>query len=230
MSATEPVAIRHGRVSLALHELRGGSGPKLLCLHALGETSDAWREASRAWPGPVFALDFSGHGRSGRVRGGAYTPELLAGDADAALAHLGEAVLAGAGIGAYVALLLAGARPATVPAALLLGGEGFAGGGAAPAPERERTGVGPPPGFAPPDADPFVAACAHDLRPVDYARAFAERARRLVLADVAEAPPWWSTASEAPTAERLAIRDPAVALAALARSGDREGVRPLLSR
>ena len=94
MSANGTVALRHGRVSLALHELRGGSGPKLLCLHALGATSEAWREPSRAWPGPVFALDFSGHGRSGRVRGGGYTPELLAGDADAALAHLGEAVLA----------------------------------------------------------------------------------------------------------------------------------------
>jgi pimeloyl-ACP methyl ester carboxylesterase len=218
MSANGTVALRHGRVSLALHELRGGSGPKLLCLHALGETSEAWREASRAWPGPVFALDFSGHGRSGRVRGGGYTPELLAGDADAALAHLGEAVLAGAGIGAYVALLVAGARPDTVPAALLLGGEGLTGGGAAPDPERERTGAEPPPGFAPPDADPFVAACAHDLRPVDYARAFADRARRLVLADVAEAPPWWRTASESAAAERLAIQDPAAALAALARS------------
>jgi pimeloyl-ACP methyl ester carboxylesterase len=217
MTAGDPVELRHGRVSLALHELRGGSGAKLLCLHALGETSAAWREASRVWPGPVFALDFSGHGRSGRVRGGGYTPELLAGDADAALAYLGEAVVAGAGIGAYVALLLAGARPDQVPAALLLDGEGLAGGGAAPDPGRERTGAAPPPGFAPPDADPFVAACAFDLRPVDYARAFADRARRLVLAEIAEAPPWWRTASESAAAERLAARDAGAALASLAR-------------
>jgi pimeloyl-ACP methyl ester carboxylesterase len=214
---SEPIALRHGRVSLALHELRGGTGPKLLCLHALGESAAAWREASRAWPGPVFALDFSGHGRSGRVKGGGYTPELLAGDADAALAHLGEATLAGAGIGAYIALLLAGTRPDSVPAALLLAGEGLAGGGALPDPEHDRSGAFPPPDFRPPDADPFVAACGIDLRPVDYVRAFAERARRLVLADVGpEAPPWWRTASESAAAERVAETDPARALARLA--------------
>ncbi|HVH04364.1 MAG TPA: alpha/beta fold hydrolase [Myxococcota bacterium] len=216
---SEPIALRHGRVSLALHELRGGAGRKLLCLHALGATSESWREASRAWPGPVFALDFSGHGRSGRVRGGGYTPELLAGDADAALAHLGDAALAGVGIGAYVALLLAGTRPEHVPAALLLAGDGLAGGGALPDPDRDRGGAFPPPEFHPADADPFVAACGIDLRPIDYARAFAERARRLVLADLgADAPPWWVAAAECAAVERLPERTPATALAALART------------
>ena len=118
--------LQHGRVALHLEELRAGEGTPLLLLHALGGSHRDWlsEPALAAWPGPVWALDFSGHGRSGRVLGGSYTAELLVADADHALFHLEHACLAGVGLGAYVAGLLAGARPDAVPAALLLPGPG----------------------------------------------------------------------------------------------------------
>ena len=130
--------IKHGRVSLELHELVRRDGPALLLLHALYGSHSDWGESPGCWPGAVYGLDFSGHGGSAWVTGGGYTAELLAGDADAALAQIGHATLAGAGIGAYVALLLAGARPEHVPAALLLPGAGLEGGGAAPDFENPR--------------------------------------------------------------------------------------------
>ena len=131
----------HGRVTLELYERRRGDGAPLLLLHALRSSSESWDGGFEAWPGPVYALDFSGHGRSKWLTGGAYTPELLTADADAALAHLDRpAVLVGAGLGAYVALLLAGARAAQVSAALLLPGPGLDGGG--PLPDFDRPGEG----------------------------------------------------------------------------------------
>ena len=74
-----------------LHELSGGTGEALLCLHELGGRADDWRDRTAAWSGPVFALDFSGHGQSSWLRGGGYTPELLAADADAADEQVDEA-------------------------------------------------------------------------------------------------------------------------------------------
>ena len=50
-------------------------------------------------------------------------------DADAALAHLGPATVYGRGLGAYVALLIAGARPDLVRGAVLDDGPGLVGGG-----------------------------------------------------------------------------------------------------
>ena len=107
--------LQHARTALELHELSHRDGPSLLLLHALGGSSVDWSEAPALWPGRVYALDFSGHGRSEWVRGGVYLPEFLVADADIALAHIGAAALAGAGVGAYVALLLAGARHQQVP-------------------------------------------------------------------------------------------------------------------
>jgi pimeloyl-ACP methyl ester carboxylesterase len=210
------IRLRHGRVSLALHQLRDGAGPALLCLHALGGAGSDFAEAATAWRGRVFAVDFAGHGGSDALRGGGYFPELLAGDADAALARIGPAYLAGAGIGAYVALLLAGGRPDAVHGALLLPGAGLEGAGALPDFEGEgeaRWGaLGPP--LA--GCDPAVRRLEHDVRPPDYARAFARAARRLVLAeDGAPRPPWWQAAGESPAAVR-APTDPARALALLA--------------
>src|SRR6185436_20392190 len=83
--------LRHGRIGLALHQLRPGPGRPLLLLHGLGEHEPTEVPAAAAgWPGPVCALDFTGHGCSDAPRGGGYTAEILMGDVDAALGALGE--------------------------------------------------------------------------------------------------------------------------------------------
>lgn len=175
---TTTTTIRHSRVDLALHHLRGAEGPALLLLHGLGERSPAVvPPVAAAWPGPVHALDFTGHGASTVPTGGGYTCEVLMADADAALAHLGPATVLGRGLGAYVALLLAGARPTDVRGAVLLDGPGLFGGPSAPAspsivqlaPARERT--------AP---DPYaLVELTRDVRPPDYAASFAGQASHL---------------------------------------------------
>ena len=171
------VRLRHCRVELALHRLREGRGRALLLLHGLGERTP--REAPpelAGWPGPVHGLDFTGHGESAVPRGGGYTCEGLMGDADTALRHLGRATLVGRGLGAWVALLLAGARPADVRGAILRDGLGLAGGGPAPGTPRisfpEVGAAGPP--------DPFaLAELSSDVRPPDYATAFVRQASQL---------------------------------------------------
>jgi len=134
--------LRHGKVDLALHHLRGATaagGRPLLILHGLGEASPhtvpTWADG---WPGPVAALDFTGHGASTVPRGGGYTAELLLGDADAALAALTEGdpaasiTVVGRGLGAYIALQIAGARATQVHGAILVDGPGLAGGPTGP--------------------------------------------------------------------------------------------------
>ena len=208
------IRLAHGSVSLALHELRDAPGPTLLCLHAAGGSAADF--AGVAWPGRVFALDFAGHGASDRLRSGAYLPETIAGDADAALAHVGPACLVGAGSGAYVALLLAAARRDAVAAALLLPGAGFEGGGADPDPARADADDWNVLAPAPPGCDPGVMRLARDLRPPDYAEAFAVAARRLLCAPPeGAAPPWWEAVRR--TANAIdAPADRARALALLA--------------
>jgi pimeloyl-ACP methyl ester carboxylesterase len=173
--------LRHNRVDLALHELRDGTGRALLLLHGLGERSPhAVPAEADAWPGPVVALDFTGHGRSTVPRGGGYTAEVLMADADAALAHLGQATVLGRGLGAYVALLLAGARAVDVRGTVLADGPGLAGGGAMPGSPSvlfpdPRAG-GPP--------DPFAfAELTADVRPPDYASSFVRQATHLSALD-----------------------------------------------
>jgi pimeloyl-ACP methyl ester carboxylesterase len=220
---TKAEALRHGRVPLVMHVLRQGAGDALLCLHALRGSAADWAPVADAWPGPVYALDFAGHGASGWLDGGGYSPELLAGDADVALARLGTARLAGAGLGAYVALLLAGARPEHVPGALLLPGEGLGGSGAEPNPASEPSlewarlrGELPPPAERP-AFDPFTTQLEREFRPPDYAAAFAARASRLLLLEDGEPrPPWWQAAAQAGSAERVEAGSAAAALARLA--------------
>lgn len=212
------IALRHGRIALALHEQRAGAGVPLLALHALGGSSADWGDALGDWAGPVYALDFAGHGRSDPLAGGAYSPELLAGDADAALAHLaGELALVGRGLGAYVALLLAGSRRAAVHGALLLPGAGLEGGGAVPDFEREIALAIAPAAAACAGADPQLQRLASDVRPADYAAGMAAGARRLVFleGDVGARPPWWRAARDA-AAGACSARDLATALRRLA--------------
>jgi pimeloyl-ACP methyl ester carboxylesterase len=176
------VRLRHGKIELALHTLRGprneaAAERRLLLLHGLGETSpSALPEEIEVWPGPVYALDFTGHGASTVPRGGGYTAELLMADADAAITHLGTATVCGRGLGAYVALLLAGARPDAVLGAILCDGPGLAGGGSQPLtpflPAVDDRSPAPP--------DPFaLMELARDLRPPDYATAFVRQVTHL---------------------------------------------------
>ena len=223
------IRLTSGRHAVALESLREGPGPTLLCLHALRGRGVDYAPLAPVWAGRVLALDFSGHGASDRPRGAGYTPELLVGDADAALAHAGgEVCVVGAGIGAYVALLLAGARPQQVRVAFLLPGAGLEGSGALPRTHldgealrvevtalleaaAQRT-AGP--------CDPMLRLLDNDPRPPDYARAFADSAQRLLLAEDGELrPPWWEAVREAAAALR-GPADPRAGLAQLRASVD----------
>lgn len=201
--------IPNTRSEIALHELSQSAiataAPNLLLLHPLGASADYWRERALPWKGRVFALDFSGHGASPASLGRGYSSEILAGDADAALAHLGPdapCVLVGAGVGAYVALLLAGGRPDEVASAVLTDGAGLAGGGPTP---THPIVVGEP--WAPLDADAdcdpaATASLENEVRPPEYASQIAGRARRLLFVGAPQPPPpWWERCSQGPNAE-----------------------------
>jgi pimeloyl-ACP methyl ester carboxylesterase len=169
--------LRHNKVDLALHRLRDGAGEgegtALLLLHGLGEASpDVAPPWSAHWRGPVAALDFTGHGQSTVPPGGGYTAEIVLADADVALAELGSATLVGRGLGAYVALMLAGARPQEVRGAVLCDGPGLAGGAIGPTSQSFVTlaaSAHPP--------DPYALfELSRDLRPPDYATLFVRMA------------------------------------------------------
>ena len=159
----------HNRIRLALHVPRGGSGRPLLLLHGLGESSPSTVPAlAQQWSGPVAALDFTGHGESTVPRGGGYSAEMMLADADVALAHLGSATVVGRGLGAYVALQLAGARSSLVHGAVLCDGAGLAGGAVGMTGQSffslTTTGSAP---------DPYaLVELSRDLRPPDYATMF----------------------------------------------------------
>ena len=192
------IALTHGRITLALHELcAGGDSHPLLVLHGLGErTPTHLSERVAAWPGPIFGLDFTGHGGSTVPSGGGYYAELLMGDVDAALAHLGTATIYGRGLGAYIAVLIAGARPDAVHGAILDDGPGLAGGGVSPG--TPFIVLPAPAKVVPPDPFALVELAA-DVRPPDYATAFARQAtQHSELADpiavVARGRPEWLAA------------------------------------
>lgn len=172
-STTTTEMLVHNRIDLALHTLRTGTGRPLLLLHGLGERSPADAPAGVAeWPGPVTALDFTGHGASTMPIGGGYTAEILLADADAALERLGEVTIVGRGLGAYIGLLLAGARADAVRGAVLADGPGLSGGPSVPTsqPVFSFDAVDTTP-------DPYaLAELGRDLRPPDYATTFARLA------------------------------------------------------
>jgi pimeloyl-ACP methyl ester carboxylesterase len=170
-----PVFVRHNRVELALHRISDGGQPEhraLLLLHGLGEATPARVPDHVEWPGPVLGLDFTGHGRSTVPVGGGYTSEILVGDVDAALAVLEPApvTILGRGLGAYIGLLVAAARPEQVRGVILADGPGLAGGGVHPgSPSLPHPLPGPrttPDEFA-------LLELARDVRPADYAQTFA---------------------------------------------------------
>jgi pimeloyl-ACP methyl ester carboxylesterase len=206
--------VRHGRVELALHELRAGSGRALLLLHALGERTPAVAPSVYdVWPGPVHGLDFTGHGDSTIPKGGGYGAEILMADADAALGVLGEATVVGRGIGAYVAVLLAGARPTAVRGAILRDGPGLVGGGVTPT--SPHVAVVDEDALVPPD--PWaLAELTRDPRPPDYATSFVRQATTFSDLDepitvCAIGRPAWLEAVVAEPGVRVATLDEALA-------------------
>jgi pimeloyl-ACP methyl ester carboxylesterase len=173
MSTRRTTHLRHNRIDLALHTLLERDGRPLLLLHGMGEQSPTVAPADVAdWPGPVHALDFTGHGESSLPRGGGYSAEILLADADVALAAIGPATVVGRGLGAYVALLVAGARPTLVRGAVLGDGPGLWGGPTGPT--SSNILVLEPTDHTP---DPYgLAELSRDLRPRDYASLFARLA------------------------------------------------------
>lgn len=205
------IFLTHSKTKLAFHTLRDCDGPALLLLHGLGEHSPKTVSAElEPWAGPIYALDFTGHGESSIPGGGGYTAEILMGDADIALSVLGSATLLGRGLGAYVALLLAGARAADVRGAILCDGHGLAGGGDHPGPVIVR---GVPERDLPPDPFALVELAA-DLRPTDYAARFASLAAELSGLD----PAIVVSATARPDWLKAVIAQPGVAVRPLAEA------------
>ena len=166
--------LTHNRIELALHTLRDGDdGRTLLLLHGLGESSPAAVPTYvAAWPGRIMALDFTGHGASTLPSGGGYTAELVMADADIAIQHLGPVTIVGRGLGAYIALLVAGARTELVQGAVLADGPGLSGGPSVPI--SQPVIVVPAVESTP---DPYaLVELGRDLRPPDYAATFARLA------------------------------------------------------
>ncbi len=157
----------NGSLRLALHTLAEGEGRPLLLLHGLGEQSPMSRpEWTSAWNGPVLALDFTGHGESDVPVSGGYTPEGLMSDVDAVLAEHGPVTIVGRGFGAWVGLLVAGARTSHVHGVVLFDGSGAVGGGSQP--PTPYVNVLPASGTTKPD--PYaLLELSRDPRPPDYA-------------------------------------------------------------
>ncbi len=208
-----PVLLRHNRIRLALHELRAGEGRPLLHLHGLAERSPASVPAHLdPWPGPIWALDLSGHGDSDVAIGGGYFCEALMGDVDMAIAHLGSVTIFGRGLGAYVGLLAAGGRAEAVRGAILADGPGLAGGGATPVSPTVASAVGEaPPGGTP---DPWaIYELTRDVRPPDYATTFARQAAIRSGLDSAIAvvgvnrPPWLEAVADEPGVIECSLAD-----------------------
>lgn len=168
----ETTFMTHSKVTLAVHKLREGSGRPLLVLHGLGEDSSRIPLSDIEWNGPVWGLDFTGHGQSSVPVGGGYSSEILMADVDFALTHIGSATVLGYGLGAYVALLAAGARPDLVHGAVLTDGPGLAGGAVHVSAHAEITSAGPREGTNT-TPDPWaLIELSRDARPESYVTTF----------------------------------------------------------
>jgi pimeloyl-ACP methyl ester carboxylesterase len=215
-----PVLLEHGRITLALHRLRDGNQgdaedetPRLLLLHSLGSRTPKVipSEVAQAWQGSVWGLDFSGHGQSSIATGGGYSAEVLMADVDTALRHLGPCTLLGAGLGGYIALLIAGAAPQRVERVIVTGGSGLAGGGVRPGSEQILVPVGSFDGTTP---DAFaLMELSSDVRPPNYIASFvrqfvgAREQPRAVCVATAARPPWLSAVVEEYGVEVTSLTD-----------------------
>jgi pimeloyl-ACP methyl ester carboxylesterase len=216
------VMLRHNKIDLALHVLRSEpldpavpSRP-LLLLHGLGDRSSesvpSWVEA---WPGPIAALDFTGHGASTVPASGGYSPEMLMADVDQALAHLTDGdpertiTVLGRGLGAYVALQIAGARAAQIHGVILTDGPGLAGGPTGPSSQSffalETDGTAP---------DPYaLVELGRDLRPGDYAVSFVNLANagagvsNPITVASSFRPKWLAAVAESPGVAEASLAD-----------------------
>jgi pimeloyl-ACP methyl ester carboxylesterase len=203
VSSAEPTWLQHHRIRLALHRLAPGRDDvrPLLLLHGLGESTPDVVPSHVRWPGPVLGLDFTGHGRSTVPTGGGYTAEILVADVDTALEHVGPVTVVGRGLGAYIGMLAAAARPETVRGVALVDGPGLAGGGTEPG---SPSIVAPPAGaLAPPD--PFaLVELARDPRPPSYAQTFVRflleesDLDEPIVVDTSVRPPWIRAVLEEP--------------------------------
>lgn len=222
MSA-DVVTLRHNKIDLTLHVLRAdaldASNPSrpLLLLHGLGDRSPdtvpAW---VASWPGPIAALDFTGHGASTVPVSGGYSPETLMADVDQALAYLTDddpnrsITVFGRGLGAYVALQIAGARASQIHGAILADGPGLAGGPTVPTSQAvfALTTDGTTP-------DPYaLVELGRDLRPGDYAVSFVN----LANAGAPTATPVTVTSSFRPQWLAAVVATPGVADATIAEA------------
>lgn len=204
--------LTHNRIELALHTLGEGDGSRtLLLLHGLGESSPATVPGfASAWPGRVVALDFTGHGASTLPTGGGYTAEMMMADADIAVQHLGPVTVVGRGLGAYIALLVAGARTELVRGTVLADGPGLSGGPSVPT--SQPVILMPPVASTP---DPFaLVELGRDLRPPDYAATFARLAVQAsgldepLIVTAAFRPEWLAAvAAEPGVGQAASIRD-----------------------
>jgi pimeloyl-ACP methyl ester carboxylesterase len=219
MVSRRTIHVVHNRAELALHELRSGAGRPLLLLHGLGEaTPGEAPPVTASWPGPVHGLDFVGHGESTVPVGGGYTAEILMADVDAALARLGPSSVMGRGLGAYIALLIAGARPDLVRGVLLADGPGLVGGGIRPgSPYVAPTAAGGE--RAAPDAHALLEL-ARDVRPPDYAQEYVRQAMQwsgldtpIMVATVAR-PEWLQAVVAEPGVADVDVEDGLARLAA----------------
>lgn len=212
------VWLHHNVVRLALHPVAPGqrdtSAAPLLLLHGLGESAAARHPAIAAWPGPVWALDFTGHGQSTVPYGGGYTAEVLMGDADLALAHLGPCTVLGRGLGAYVALLITGARPHLVQGAVLCDGPGITGGGIGPTSSAVLTIDDANISKVPQPPDPWaLVELSRDVRPPDYATSFARQATQLsrlgypIAVCARWRPPWLDAVANEPGVLDVALEE-----------------------
>lgn len=164
------ISLQHNRVTLALHQLHTGNGRPLLMLHGLGEHGQAMDSLKVQWKGPIWALDFTGHGQSTVPNGGGYSAEILMADVDIALRHLGEATIVGRGLGGYIGFLIAGARPSLVKGVVIIDGPGLSGGAIHATSSSEITSAGSRTGTTP---DPWaLIELSRDARPPNYAVTF----------------------------------------------------------